>query len=269
MNQPARIRYAWFEPIRRLTVDQAVRKTTHLTSAVISSCILIGQCVCHSISLRSYYRSVRIKHLAVGSEPLTKKGGLSRIWWSRLHRGGLETTWFGITRWKLEDGGIAKSVSRRFSWSVEINVMWWLALMMFTSPAFPFIVFMCMGLSEAVHSYDALPLVLRKSRAIAEEHQDTSANEFPGYRLGIVALTPAPTIASATKPINVAAPATTDPTTTPSLSNPSYMAAFDRRKLSSVQTQMKETQISDKKGIVPDFSTTSDNSQGEFKWIAK
>lgn len=206
---------------------------------------------------------------------IDKKGGLSRIWWSRLHRGGLETTWFGITRWKLEDGGIAKSVSRRFSWSVEI--MWWLALMMFTSPAFPFIVFMCMGLSEAVHSYDALPLVLRKSRAIAEEHPDTSASEFPGYRLGIVALTPAPTVASARKPINVAAPAatikppTTDPTTTtttPSLSNPSYMAAFYRRKLSSIDTQMKETQISDNKadrsGIVPDFSTTSDNSQGEF-----
>jgi len=157
--------------------------------------------------------------------------------------------------------------------------MWWLALMMFTSPAFPFIVFMCMGLSEAVHSYDALPLVLRKSRAIAEEHPDTSANEFPGYRLGIVALTPAPTVASARKPINVAAPAatikppTTDPTTTtPSLSNPSYMAAFVRRKLSSVETQMKEKQTSDKadrSGIVPDFSTTSDYSQGEFKWIAK
>jgi len=155
--------------------------------------------------------------------------------------------------------------------------MWWLALMMFTSPAFPFIVFMCMGLSEAVHSYDALPLVLRKSRAIAEEHPDTSANEFPGYRLGIVALTPAPTVASARKPINVAAPAatikppTTDPTT-PSLSNPSYMAAFVRRKLSSVETQMKEKQTSDKadrSGIVPDFSTTSDYSQGEFNWIAK
>lgn len=150
--------------------------------------------------------------------------------------------------------------------------------MMFTSPAFPFILFVCMGLSEAVYSYDALPLVLRKSRTLAEEHPDTSANEFPGYRLGIVALTPAPTTASARKPINVAAPAatikppTTDPST-PSLSNPGYMAAFDRRKLSSVETQMKETQISDNKadrsGIVPDLSTTSDNSQGEFKLITK
>uniref|UniRef100_A0A8C2E9T0 Si:ch211-158d24.2 n=1 Tax=Cyprinus carpio TaxID=7962 RepID=A0A8C2E9T0_CYPCA len=148
--------------------------------------------------------------------------------------------------------------------------MWWLALMMFTSPAFPFIVFVCMGLSEAVHSYDALPLVIRKSRIIAEEHYNTSENGFPGYRLGIVALTPAPTIASARKQINVAAPAatikspTTEPTT-PSLSNPSYMAAFARRRLSSVETQMKESQMSDneadRSGVVPDFSTTSDNSQ--------
>ncbi|XP_043103495.1 multiple epidermal growth factor-like domains protein 9 [Puntigrus tetrazona] len=149
--------------------------------------------------------------------------------------------------------------------------MWWLALMMFTSPAFPFIVFVCMGLSEAVHSYDALPLVIRKSRSVAEEHPNTSASGVPGHRLGIVALTPAPTIASARKPINVAAPAatikpppTTEPTT-PSLSNPSYMAAFARRKLSSIETRMKESQMSDNKadrsGVVPDFSTTSDKSQ--------
>ncbi|KTF93124.1 hypothetical protein cypCar_00024645 [Cyprinus carpio] len=148
--------------------------------------------------------------------------------------------------------------------------MWWLALMMFTFPTFPFIVFVCMGLSEAVHSYDALPLVIRKSRSIAEEHPNTSANGVPGYRLGIVALTPAPTRASARTPINVAAPAATikpPPTepTTPSLSNPSYMAAFARRRLSSVETQMKESQMSDneadRSGVVPDFSTTSDNSQ--------
>ncbi len=203
-----------------------------------------------------------------------EKRGVSQIWWSRLHRVGLESTWFGITRWKLEDGSLAKSVSRRFSWSVEIMIMWWLALMMFISPAFPFIVFVCMGLSEAVHSYDALPLVIRKSRSVAEEHPNTSANGFRGYRLGIVALTPAPTVASARKPINVAAPAatikppTTEPTTL-SLSNPRYMAAFARRKLSSVETQMKKSQMSDNKadrsGVVPGFSTTSDNSQGELK----
>ncbi|XP_689297.6 multiple epidermal growth factor-like domains protein 9 [Danio rerio] len=148
--------------------------------------------------------------------------------------------------------------------------MWWLALMMFTSPAFPFIVFVCMGLTEAAHSYDALPLVIRKSRAVAEEHPETNADGFSGHRLGIVALTPAPTITSARNPINVAAPAatikpaTTDPAT-PSPYNPSYMAAFARRKLSSLETQMKVALMSDNRAdrsaAVPDFSTTSDNSQ--------
>ncbi|XP_052459836.1 multiple epidermal growth factor-like domains protein 9 [Carassius gibelio] len=148
--------------------------------------------------------------------------------------------------------------------------MWWLALMMFTSPTFPFIVFVCMGLTEAVHSYDALPLVIKKSRSVAEDHPNTSASGFPGDRLVIVALTPAPSIASARKPINVAAPAatikppTTEPTT-PSLSDPIYMAASARRKLSSVETRMKEAQMSDNEAdrsdLVPGFSTASDNSQ--------
>ncbi|XP_051964854.1 multiple epidermal growth factor-like domains protein 9 [Xyrauchen texanus] len=144
-------------------------------------------------------------------------------------------------------------------------MMWWLALMMFTSPAFPFIVFVCMDLSEALHSYDALPLI-RKSREIAEEHLNTSANGFPVYLLGIVALTPAPTIASNRKPINVAASAATtietpptDPIT-PSLSNPSYVGAFDRRKHSFPETRKKTSQIFDNKAV-PDLRTTSDNSQ--------
>ncbi|KAI7797743.1 multiple epidermal growth factor-like domains protein 9 [Triplophysa rosa] len=145
--------------------------------------------------------------------------------------------------------------------------MWWLALMMFTSPVFPFIVFVCMGLTDVAHSYDALPLI-RKSREVAKEHLNTSANGFPGYRLGIVALTQAPTIA-ARKPINVAAPATTTiqpPTTEPNtsfLSDSIYIAAFDGRKLNSVD--MKASQMSDNKaerpGVVPDLSTTSEHSQ--------
>nr|XP_055024603.1 multiple epidermal growth factor-like domains protein 9 [Misgurnus anguillicaudatus] len=134
--------------------------------------------------------------------------------------------------------------------------MWWFALMMFTSPAFPFIVFVCMGLSEVAHSYDAVPL-LRKSR---EVHLNTSANGFPGHRLGIVALTPAPTIASAGKPINVAAPAARAPTT-PSLSDLIYMAAFNGRKLSSVDMRASSDNKAGRSGVVPDLSTTSENSQ--------
>ncbi|XP_051509607.1 multiple epidermal growth factor-like domains protein 9 isoform X2 [Myxocyprinus asiaticus] len=141
--------------------------------------------------------------------------------------------------------------------------MWWLALTMLTSPTFSLIVFVWMGLSEALHSYDALSLI-RKPREIADEHLNKSANGFPRY--GIVALTPAPTIASSRKPINVAAPAattteppTTDPTT-PSLSNPSYVGAFDRRKPSFPDIRMKTSQISDNKAV-PDFRTTSENSQ--------
>lgn len=142
--------------------------------------------------------------------------------------------------------------------------------MMFTSPAFPFIVFVCMGLTDVAHSYDALPLI-RKSREVVKEHPNTSANGFPGYRRGIVALAPAPTIA-ARKPINVAGPAATTiqpPTAepnTPFLSHSIYTAAFGRRKLNSVD--VKTSRMSDNKaerpGVVPNLSTTSDNSQGEY-----
>lgn len=140
--------------------------------------------------------------------------------------------------------------------------------MMFTSPAFPFIVFVCVGLTDAAHSYDALPLI-RKSREVVKEHLNAGANGSPGHRSGTVALTPAPAIAAG-KPIDVAVPAaTTEPT--PFQSDLVYVSAFEGRKLKSVA--MKTAQMSDDKaersGVPSDLGTTSENSQGELKCVCK
>ncbi|XP_076849947.1 multiple epidermal growth factor-like domains protein 9 [Brachyhypopomus gauderio] len=139
-------------------------------------------------------------------------------------------------------------------------IMWWIVLMMFTSSAFPFIVSVCVGLSEAapgVNSHDAVP-VPREPRGIAAE----SSWYLNVTRVGVVALpglSPAPPIAP-TSPD----PPPAEPTTPP---GEPVDAAFSRRRAgatASAQSKRLQTTVSDKvqkAGVMPEVITTSDGSQ--------
>ncbi|KAL2092481.1 hypothetical protein ACEWY4_012279 [Coilia grayii] len=107
--------------------------------------------------------------------------------------------------------------------------MWWLPLIMFTSPTFPFILYLCIGLSEAaprIISNDAFSII-RNNREVSDtvlgrldRNDRTYPSDANSARFAFSGLTPGPTIFSSSSSAHVARttvttvePPTTDPTT--------------------------------------------------------
>ncbi|KAG5281302.1 hypothetical protein AALO_G00069660 [Alosa alosa] len=167
--------------------------------------------------------------------------------------------------------------------------MWWFPLIMFTSPTFPFILFVCIGLSEAaprIISNDALSIT-RNNREVSDTvlgrlnlSNRTYLSDANSGRFRFSGLTPAPTILStdsssshvARTTVTTVEPPTTDPTT-PSVSVTSTVADLpavfdrqisDRRSADSVpslapqsKTLQKSQENSDRSPLLP----ASENSQ--------
>lgn len=176
------------------------------------------------------------------------------------------------------------------SWRADTN-MWWFPLIMFTSPTFPIILFVCIGLSEAaprIISNNAFSIV-RNNREVSDtvlgrlnSSDRTYLSDANSGRFRFSGLTPAPTILStgsssshvARTTVTTVEPPTTD-LTTPSVSVTQTVgelpAVFDRqisgrRSADSVpflapqsKTLQKSQGNSERSPLIP----ASENSQGE------
>lgn len=169
--------------------------------------------------------------------------------------------------------------------------MWWLPLIMFTSPTFPFILYLCIGLSEAaprIISNDAFS-IMRNNRGVSDtdlvrlnNNDRTYSSAENSARFAFSGLTPAPTILSpgsssshvARTTVTTVEPPTTDPTTPAVSVTPlvGYLPGVydrqisDRRSAESVASfapQSKPLQKSQDSSNRSPLLPASQNFQGE------